>query len=140
MKKILLSILIVFAICVASQAQDQILGKYWSPKKDGKTIIYKQGNKYYGKLYWVQDPKWKDDKNPDPKLRNRPLVDAVFMYDFVYDGKGSWEKGKIYDFESGKTYDCIITFKENKLDLNVRGYIGFSLLGRTEVFEKVKGN
>ncbi len=56
MKKIFLVIFTILTIAVSSQAQDQIQGKYWSPKKDCKIVIYKQGVKYYGKISWVQDP------------------------------------------------------------------------------------
>ena len=43
----------------------------------------------------------------------------------------SWEDGTILDPKSGKTYSCYITF-EDENTLKVRGYIGFSLLGRTQ--------
>jgi uncharacterized protein (DUF2147 family) len=42
-----------------------------------------------------------------------------------------WENGTIYDPNNGKTYKSHITLV-NSNQLNVRGFIGFSLLGRTE--------
>ncbi len=57
------------------------------------------------------------------------------MTDFTLAGKDIWEGGKIYDPESGKTYKCKLTLIDpNRLE--VRGFIGFSLLGRTEVWTK----
>ena len=48
-----------------------------------------------------------------------------------------WDDGTIYDPKNGKTYSCKITQNSNG-DLNVRGFIGFSLLGRSELFTKIK--
>ncbi len=122
-------------IVVASPA-DSIIGTFWSPEKDGKIEIYKIGEKYFGKIIWSKNPR-QDNKNPDASQRSRELVGATFLHDFVYDGKGTWTDGTIYDPKSGKTYDCNITLTDSG-DLNVRGYVGISLLGRTETFTRIK--
>jgi uncharacterized protein (DUF2147 family) len=49
---------------------------------------------------------------------------------------GSYMDGTIYDPQSGKTYDCKISLNGN--NLKVRGYVGISLFGRTEFFERIK--
>ncbi|MBK9985269.1 MAG: DUF2147 domain-containing protein [Saprospiraceae bacterium] len=130
--------LILFASRVFSQANltvaDRISGIYWSPKKDAKIEVYKQGNKYYGKSIWIATPK-KDDKNPNESLRNRNLLGIELLSDFNFD-HGSYTNGKIYDPDSGKTYDCTMNLMGD--DLKVRGYIGISLFGRTEMFERIK--
>ena len=59
------------------------------------------------------------------------------MSGFTFDGKNTLENGTIYDPKNGKTYDCKISRDANG-NLNVRGFIGISLLGRTETFEKLK--
>jgi len=47
-----------------------------------------------------------------------------------------WTNGKILDPKNGKLYKCYIALEEeNKLKL--RGYIGFSLIGRTEYWYRV---
>lgn len=138
MKKFMLPFFLIFTVFLNVEASpaDDIIGTYWSPEKDGKIEIYKVGEKYYGKIIWSQNPR-KDDKNPDASLRDRDLVGTTFLNDFVYDGDNTWTNGTIYDPKSGKTYDCKITLKENG-DLNVRGYVGISLLGRTETFTRIK--
>jgi uncharacterized protein (DUF2147 family) len=45
-------------------------------------------------------------------------------------------KGTITDPKNGKTYKCTIK-KEGEDKLNVRGYIGFSALGRSQTWYKV---
>jgi uncharacterized protein (DUF2147 family) len=116
-----------------SGAADKIIGVYWSPKKDAKIEIYKKSDTYFGKSIWTET-KRKDLKNPNPSLRDRELLGTDLFTNFVYKD-GTYEDGKIYDPESGKTYDCKISF--NGKSLKVRGYIGISLFGRTETFERI---
>jgi uncharacterized protein (DUF2147 family) len=57
------------------------------------------------------------------------------MSHFTYDGKNHWGGGRIYDPETGKTYRCKLTLDSDH-KLEVRGYIGISLLGRTMVWTR----
>lgn len=116
-----------------AQTPDKIIGKYWSPKKDGKIEIYKTGNKYFGKIISGDKPS-KDAKNPKPELRNRDVIGMVFLTNFIYADK-QYQDGEIYDPTSGKTYSCKM-WMENQ-NLKVRGFLGFSLLGRTETFDRI---
>ena len=113
---------------------DNIAGLFWSPKKDAKIEIFRKGNLYFGRSVWVAVPR-KDLKNPVEDLRKRDLLGIELLTGFSW-SDGALVDGKIYDPESGKTYDCKIN--KNGDNLKVRGYIGISLFGRTEIFEKVK--
>ena len=128
----MVSISLAFAYVHPKNA-DEIVGVYWSPKKDAKIEIYKRGNHYYGKSIWVASMR-KDAKNPDESLKNRDVLGIELLTGFSFNDN-SYTDGKIYDPESGKTYDCKMTLN-NKI-LKVRGYIGISLFGRTETFEKI---
>ena len=78
----------------------------------------------------------RDEKNPDPALRDRPLTGLDLVAGFAYDGDGRWTGGTIYDPISGKSDRCIITWvAENTL--KVRGSIGVPMLGRTETWTRV---
>jgi uncharacterized protein (DUF2147 family) len=56
---------------------------------------------------------------------------------FEYTEGNTWEDGTIYDAENGKTYQCKLSMEgDNKL--NVRGFIGISLMGRTDVWKRVE--
>lgn len=142
MKKLTLlffTLLVATGSIFAQNAGDKILGTWLNEEKDGKIEIYKNGNKYYGKLIWgknMYEPDGSsrtDIKNPDPKLRQRKLQDLVLLTNFSYDD-GEWEGGKIYDPKSGKTYSCVMKFKGSILQ--IKGYIGITLLGRTTVWTK----
>ena len=61
---LLLSTLILHANSFASSGPDAILGEWLSQEKDGKISIYKQGDKFYGKITWSKTPGKKDINNP----------------------------------------------------------------------------
>ena len=78
----------------------------------------------------------RDEKNPDPALRDRPLTGLELFSGFSYAGDGRWTGGTIYDPNSGKTYRCIVTWVDAQT-LKVRGYVGVPMLGRTETWTRV---
>ena len=107
--------------------------------KPAKIQISRSGDRFEGKIVWLQTPtengKPKVDKNnPDESKRARPVLGLELLRGFRFD-KDEWNDGQIYDPESGKTYSCTMTLKDSNT-LKVRGYIGISLLGRTEVWTR----
>ncbi len=131
----ILVIVLLFTIKTANaQKPDKIIGQYWSPKKDGKIEIFKLGDNYFGKIIWGNKPS-KDTKNPNPQLRTREVIGMVFLTDFKYQDN-EYKDGKIYDPLTGKTYSCNMWLQNQ--NLKVRGYLGISLWGRTETFERIK--
>ncbi|MCU0352164.1 MAG: DUF2147 domain-containing protein [Cytophagales bacterium] len=126
----------------AQNNTDAILGTWLTGDEKGHVQIYKQNGKYFGKIVWIKEPLKDgkpilDTKNPDPKKRSQPVMGLVFLRNFAYEGDDVWEGGKIYDPESGKDYSCKMTLR-NENTLDVRGFIGFSLLGRTDTWKRVK--
>ncbi len=122
---------------------DRIIGKWYTEENKSLIEIYKKGDKYYGKMVWLKTPlndegKPKvDDKNPDVNLQNKPLIGLVILHDMEYDGDNEWDDGEIYDPESGNTYSCLITLTNNN-QIDMRGYIGFSLFGRSTTWIRKK--
>jgi len=62
------------------------------------------------------------------------LIGLTILKDFVFDDN-SWTGATIYDPRNGKTYSCKLSLKDN-YTLNIRGYLGLSLFGRTESWTK----
>jgi uncharacterized protein (DUF2147 family) len=75
-----------------------------------------------------------DLHNPDAALRSRPLIGMNLLDGYQYKG-GKWQ-GSLYDPESGKTYKSQITLGSDGT-LQMRGYIGMPMLGRTAVWKPV---
>lgn len=128
---------------VCAQSADDIAGKWINPSGEGQIQIYKKGNLFFGKLIWLKFPndevtgKPKTDiKNPEPGMHTHPILGLEILKNFTHQENAVYEDGTIYDPKNGKTYSCKMTLAANKL--KIRGYIGISLLGRTEVWTRVK--
>ncbi|GGH22673.1 DUF2147 domain-containing protein [Mucilaginibacter phyllosphaerae] len=146
-KKLTRLVLILFiatTACFTAKAQshkDQIEGLWYNQERTGKVEISKGADgKFYGKVVWLKEPlkngKPKvDELNSDEKLRSRPRLGLPVLAGFEKDGD-KYTNGTIYDPNNGKTYSCKMTYKGNKLD--IRGYIGISLFGRTTTFTRAE--
>ena len=128
---------------VQAQKADAILGKWVNPSGEGQIQVYKKGSLYFGKLVWLKLPNDEatgqpktDKNNPETNLQNKPILGLEILKNFKFDGDDVYEEGSIYDPKNGKTYKCKMTLDGNKL--KIRGYIGISLLGRSEVWTRVK--
>ncbi len=141
MKRIIVGALFMLFSVSFINAQS-IVGK-WKTIDDetgkAKSIveIYKKGDQYFGKIVELLIKpasetcvKCKDDR------KNQSLVGLEIIRDMELDDD-EYEGGTIVDPKTGKVYKCLI--KTNGSDkLDVRGYIGFSLIGRTQTWHKVQ--
>lgn len=126
---------------------DKIQGTWLNQEGTSHIMIYKANNaqfkgKFYGKIVWLKEPNEngqpkKDKNNPDASKRSAGLMGLMILKDFTYDKDDKeWSGGTIYDPKNGKTYSCYMSINGTKL--NVRGYVGISLIGRTAVWTRVK--
>lgn len=136
-------ILLFLGLTVQSKAQSEnaIVGLWYNTEKTAQIEIMKMGAEYIGKITWLNnpDPDGKpvlDRQNADPKLRNRPLMGLHILDGLRYVG-GIWKDGEIYDPNSGKTYSCELKLKTEKV-LEVKGFLGFSFVGRTVEWTRIK--
>lgn len=137
-------LLIGLTAFVSADNADSVLGTWLNGTKKGHVQIYKQGGTYFGKLVWLGQPNdpdtgkpRTDDKNADVSKRKRPMMNMVLMYNFKYNGDNVWSDGKIYNPEDGKEYNCKMTLQDPNT-LLVRGYVGISLLGKTQIWTRIK--
>jgi len=137
MKKLLLTFaLSLFGVMTFAQIE----GKWKTiddETKQAKSIveIYKKGDQYYGKVSQLlikpANPNCTECK---ADRKNRPIVGMEIIRGLRKDGN-EFTDGTITDPKTGKTYKCTIKREGDKL--NVRGYLGFSLIGRTQTWQKV---
>ncbi len=142
MKKI--SFIVLFTLmsfAALAQNKDAILGKWINSAGEAHINITKRGGKYFGKIVWLKEPKDEkgnvktDLKNPVVGLRSKPILGLEILRNFIFE-EGRWTDGKIYDPKSGKTYSCNMSMKGRDI-LNMRGYVGISLIGRSETWKRV---
>jgi uncharacterized protein (DUF2147 family) len=97
--------------------------------------IWEENSKLYGRIEKLIDP---DRQDPNPRcdrceseLKGKPLIGLRILWNLRKDGD-EWSGGRILDPDNGKVYKCYITVEHDGEKLKVRGFIGFSLLGRTQ--------
>ena len=119
-----------------------VIGIWLTPGDNAAKIeIYKTGEKFYGKIVWMKNPNINgkpklDSNNPNSNKRNVPRLGLEIMKGFTFNGSDEWKSGDIYDPETGKTYSGYMYLKDRNT-LKLRGYVGFSFLGRTETWTRV---
>ncbi|MDP9958024.1 uncharacterized protein (DUF2147 family) [Epilithonimonas hungarica] len=146
-KLLLLSMMILISSLSFAQklSADKIIGNWESIDGDVKLKfeIFRQNGKYFGKLLWASNmfeadgktPK-KDFKNPDVKLRNRSRQNIINITNLTFDD-GEYSGGKLYNPTDGNSY----SLKAKLTDINnlqFRGYMGVSLLGKTMKFRRIR--
>lgn len=84
------------------------------------------------------------DKGPNPLCdectgarKDQPVIGMVILWGVHKDGD-VWDGGSILDPKNGKTYSVKLTPSDGGTKLQVRGFIGWSLLGRTQVWNRVE--
>lgn len=68
-------------------------------------------------------------------FKGKPIKGMRFMWGLKNTGDNEWSGGSILDPKSGKIYRAQITPQGNN-KLLVRGYVGVSLLGRSQVWQR----
>lgn len=81
-----------------------------------------------------EDPEPRCDKCPGDK-KDQPVIGLEILWGLRWNGE-EWAGGQILDPENGKTYKCWIQVIDEGRRLKVRGFIGVSLLGRTQYWKK----
>jgi uncharacterized protein (DUF2147 family) len=154
MKRFLVVLPLVITIMLAStafaQKPDAIVGKWLVEEKDSQVEIYSCEGKFCGKIIWLKQPNYPvddpkgmagkpkvDRENPKASKRERPILGINLVWGFTHSGENLWKGGFIYNPRDGKTYKCKMTL-ENPDRLKVRGFIGISLIGKTNIWTRVK--
>ncbi len=85
----------------------------------------------------------KADEEQNPKCdkckgdkKDQPVLGMTILWDMKKKSDTKWDDGSILDPNNGKSYSCKLELLENGKKLKVRGYMGFSLLGRTQVWQR----
>ncbi|MEL6671581.1 MAG: DUF2147 domain-containing protein [Bacteroidota bacterium] len=129
------------------QAQS-VLGKWKTiddETGDVKSIVelYMVGEKVHGKVVQLfrkpdedPDPVCDECDDDDPRY-NKKVLGMEILTGLEKESNEEWEDGDILDPKNGSVYSCYIELVEPD-KLKVRGYLGVSLLGRTQYWYRVK--
>ena len=138
----LLIAVLLLSLSTSVFAQDTPLGAWRTvDDKTGKVksiveIYETQNGTIAGKVLQVLN----SDKGPHPlcdackgENHNKPVEGLVITWGLRKDGN-TWDGGKILDPHNGKVYSAKMTPTDGGRKLEVRGYMGFSLLGRSQTW------
>lgn len=120
----------------ASARAGAIVGEWWTETKEGRIrFVRHRDGTYMGILAWSKNPR-PDTENDNPKLRKRSVVGIVLMWKLRYED-GEYDDGYVYNPEDGNVYriDAKV-LSPNKLE--VRGYLGLSIFGETQVWTRYR--
>jgi uncharacterized protein (DUF2147 family) len=76
-------------------------------------------------------------KKCDGPRKDQPIVGMTILTGLKKQGD-EWSGGEILDPKKGKTYRCKMRLSDDGAALDVRGYIGISLIGRTQTWLRVQ--
>ena len=133
-------------ISLSAWASDasQVLGYWLTPEDNAVIEIYRDGERFSGRIVSLKEPNFPDEhsqagqpkrdlNNPDKSKQDRLIVGLNMIEGFEHIGDGRYESGTIYDPRNGVTYQCEMALQSDGT-LEVRGYVGLSLFGRTQVW------
>ena len=133
-------------ISLSAWASDasQVLGYWLTPEDNAVIEIYRDGERFSGRIVSLKEPNFpdghsqagqpkRDSNNPDESKQDRRIVGLNMIEGFEYNGDGRYEGGTIYDPRNGVTYQCEMSLQSDGT-LEVRGYVGLSLFGKTQVW------
>ena len=132
-------------VATALPARADVFGYWLNQDQDAIIEITPCGNSACGSLVWFAEPNFEngqpktDLNNPDPAMTTRTVCNLQIIGDFTNDGDSKWTDGSIYDPKKGKTYKSKMHVTDEG-NLYLRGYIGISLIGRSETWTRTDGN
>ncbi len=104
--------------------------------------ISNSGGAYIGVIETILDP---DEQGATCELctdarKGKPVLGMKVIRDIHKSDneEGLWEGGRILDVRSGKDYKVHLRIDGEDKEMRVRGYLGFSLIGRTSLFERIE--
>jgi len=78
-----------------------------------------------------------DSHNPDPALRSRKMIGVALFWGFkATSNPNTFEDGKIYNGENGKTYSANVSLQADG-KLRLRGFVGSPMFGETQLWTRV---
>ena len=101
--------------------------------------VFEQDGRIFGRIERGVDPNEAPDQVCDlctDERRGQPKLGLVIIRNMQHVGD-EWTGGDVLDPDNGKVYRCRLRLVDDNRTLEVRGFIGLSLFGRTQTWERV---
>ena len=141
---VLVSMTVLFSMTGFNEPDSgfRLVGVWESEEKDLQIEMFEDHGVYAGRMIYFKClsddvmQSTKDVENPEEDLRSRNLLGLKLVTELMYKGDGVWDDGKIYDPNSGNTFEARIQLTDPHTAI-VRGYWKFRWLGRSMVFKRL---
>jgi uncharacterized protein (DUF2147 family) len=120
----------------AQTTPDAIVGDWMTNERNATIRVFKNHDKYYGKLLWYAPFNEQDEGRKIDPTENSKYLNKMVMKDFIFD-KNEWNGGEISDLYKGKNYKAFLRLNK-KNQLEVTGYILFRWLSQTLILNKME--
>lgn len=134
--------LLLWALAVAAQGVATPVGRWKtiddrSGKPRSVVRIFEQGGRLFGRIEAGFDPRENERvcNLCSDERRDQPLRGLLILRNLVPDGE-AWSGGDILDPDNGTVYRCTVRLADGGRKLVVRGYVGVSLFGRSQTWER----
>ncbi len=134
---------LAFLFVVANSWSQSAIGIWKTIDDEDGTVkshvsIYEKNGKLYGNIVKLINPEKTTCSACKGDKKDKPIEGMQIMWNLKQANDSQWKGGKIMDPKNGKEYKCKIEL-EDANTLNVRGFVGFSLLGRTQTWYRIEG-
>lgn len=140
---LIVGFVLTVSTAVGQISDDKICGKWITKEKNLVVKVFRSEGNLKAKILWfkpdgikeIED--FRDERNPDPSLRNRRLLGLEIVDGLKYKPHTkTWENGKIYDPYHGYFWDSSAYLTKDGV-LKVTGYWKFKWIGKTLTFDKL---
>jgi uncharacterized protein (DUF2147 family) len=115
-RHLLLPLIAVFATALSAPALSAGPEGLWLVKdQTGRIRIEKCGNQLWGTIAWQKTPS-KDTNNPDPALKDKPMLGTAILIGMRQTQANLWE-GDIYNPRNGSIYKSKMSMQGDALDI-----------------------
>lgn len=118
-----------------------LIGVWESEEKNLQIEMFEDNGHFAGRMIYFRCSSddimrtSKDTENPDSGLRSRKLLGLKLVTKLNYHGNNVWDDGKIYDPNSGRTFEARIQLTSSNTAI-VRGYWKYRWIGRSMIFNR----
>lgn len=141
--KFLTLILAMMVFNTSAQAQETYDPTgYWLTENERSVIeVENCDTGLCGYIHWIVDGGMQyDTKNPQENLRGQAMCGLKIMQGLKpTNNPNRYDDGQIYKADDGDIFDANLTMKAQD-KLTVRGYMGISLLGKSQDWKRVSAN
>ncbi|HTT13721.1 MAG TPA: DUF2147 domain-containing protein [Burkholderiaceae bacterium] len=144
MRRLAAALLLVPIVALAQAASGSPVG-LWRTIDDATgrpralVRLFEEDGRIFGRIEQGLDPNQAGAEVCDlctDERRGMPKIGLIIIRNMERDGD-VWSGGDILDPDNGKVYRCRLRVVDDNRSLEVRGFIGFALLGRTQMWERV---